>query len=129
MANDVDWPGWPEDWTPFVQGGEDLIEVKAVPPDGDLQQVGLQSSPNVTWLKRIRVLDANGVELATVSTQDSAHGPGFVVLPPGWARLEFVKAKILGVPTGMYATPPQGQAILYPVDLKGWSLLFLWKKD
>ena len=130
MANDVAWPEWPTQWATWIQGGEDTIQVIADFPGGDRPQVGLQTTHSVTWLKRIRVLDVNGNEMATVSTQDNDHGPVFTTLPDGWARLEFVKAKFLNTATGMYQTPPVGQVILYPVDFPpGWRLLFQWSKD
>jgi hypothetical protein len=131
MANDVPWPGWPANWATWVQGGEDTIQVMADYPGGNEPQVGLQSAPAVTWLKKIRVLDGHNNEMATVSTQDDDHGPHWTILPKGWARLEFVKDKTaLHVATGMYQTPPAGQLILYPVDIPpGWRLLFQWSKD
>jgi hypothetical protein len=132
MANDVPFPGLADvplgTWVPFVQGGEDVIDVRMDTPTSNQFEVVLECVPAITWLKRIRVLDSNGGEMATITTENAFHGPASVVLPDGWARLEFVKAKTFGVPTGMYVTPPTGQLLLLPVD-SVWRLHFLWKKD
>jgi hypothetical protein len=128
MANDVPFPNVPSNWVPFVQGGEDIIEVRGETLAAQQFEVVLESAPHVTWMKRIRVLDGHGVELQSISTQDSNHGPVTVVLPDGWSRLEFVKGKAFGIPTGMYVTPPTGQVVLLPVN-SGWRLHFRWQKD
>ena len=116
-------------WVPFVQGGEDIIDVCRATSTSGQFEIELQSEPSITWLKRIRVLDGAGVELATITTVNSQHGPVSVILPDGWVRLEFVKAKFLGEPTGMYVTPPDGQVLLLPADSSTWKLRFMWKKD
>ena len=127
MADDVTWPGNPTDWTPFVHNGEDHIDVISTPSsDGVTLLVGLQSDPKITWYKGIRVLADDGTELASVSTQDKQHGPNYCVLPDNWARLEFVKAKIGGVHTGMYQTPMKNQLV---GETEGWTLTFRWTKD
>jgi hypothetical protein len=109
MANDADWPVFVNiplgTWVPFVDGGEDGIEV--CQEASDQWEVSLETISTVTWMKRIRILGA-GVELGSVTTSDTEHGPVSVVFPDGWTQLEFVKAKMLGIPTGMYITPPTG---------------------
>jgi hypothetical protein len=134
MANDTDWPAFANialgTWIPFVQGGEDTIEVCL---EAAVQwEVSLETTHEVTWLKRIRILGA-GSEMATVSTQDGFHGPASVAFPVGWTQLEFVKGKAFGIATGMYITPPTNLIgkVNTPSTFGGNPVRyrFRWKKD
>jgi hypothetical protein len=135
MANDTDWPVFVNiplgTWVPFVEGGEDVIDV--CQEAADQWEVSLETTPNVTWIKRIRILNGSD-ELATVTTQDKGHGPVSAVFPAAWTQLEFVKGKAFGIPTGMYVTPPTNligkvQTLSGHDGGKPVRYRFRWKKD
>jgi hypothetical protein len=140
MSQPVEWPDAEFDqWSVFLQGGEDTILVKKVPDTGQvlgqgfaLRIIGLETAAHITWLKRIRILDLSGHELSTVTTQNSNHGPVWLKVPSppdvGMGQTEFVKAKGLGFPTGMYmlsgfAWQPA------PSTVQPYGLLFRWEQD
>lgn len=89
-------------------------------------RIVLTTAPNVTWWKGIEVLDAENVVIARVETQDNNHGPVVAVIPPGHnpetMKLRFLKAKFLGIHTGMYTVCDLRRAV-------GKQLSFHWQQD
>lgn len=129
MSTDLPWPHVAG---VFVQGGEDTITVDLIPEPNVINggapvRIGLAAGSNITWSKRLRFLDGAGTEIGTVSTQNDDRGPSWFDVSTSVPGLEFDKAKILGVMTGMYTTSPDG--FPFRPGAHGYGLLFTWTKD
>lgn len=105
----------------------DEIEVSiAEGLDDELVVVTLRSAPSVTWWKGIHVYGPDDeTVIGLLSTTDQDHGPSrrrFRVAELG-TRLEFLKARFLGVHTGV------GRPCWDPRPLAGHEVVFTWRRD
>lgn len=106
----------------------DVIKLVSVTSgDPNAIEFVLQSTLNVTWRKGIRLVNTGGTDFGEASTRDSDHGPNSLRVPfipqvLANAKLQFTKAKTLGVQTGMYEVGDL-------VQFKGKRLLFEWRRD
>jgi hypothetical protein len=92
-------------------------------------ELGLRTSPQITWWKSIRAYTREGNDIGQIAMQDQDHGPRWMrirtnALPGG--RLELEKAKMFGVHTAMYR-------LLFdelPSDIRnGARITFGWHRD
>jgi hypothetical protein len=120
-------------WTDLEQYGRfwdnDFIRVVGQQPIGDNESVelALELAPHLSWAKEIQVRDDNGAVVTRLTVHDStklaeASVPANQILTNG--SLLFVKAKFLGIMTGMYVLPTTGLN-----QLRGKRTTFRWMSD
>jgi Tectonin domain len=125
MADTVEWFKLEEGLR--LSDGDVIKLVSVEPGDPNVIEFALQSTLNVTWRKAIRLVNTGGMQFGEAYTRDSDHGPNafrasFFPQVMANAKLEFTKAKTLGVQTGMYQVGDLAQ-------FKGKRLLFEWRRD
>jgi hypothetical protein len=97
-ADEISWGSFPN-----LHDGDTINVTKEAGKAGkDEVEVVLILSPRLSWVKAVRALDANGNELARIEVKDNFKTASFRVNVTQAARLELVKGKLFGVPTGMY---------------------------
>jgi hypothetical protein len=88
----------------FSVDGGNVIRTSTSNIDAGFVQFSLQTSPNITWWKGIKVVDASGNQIVLLETQDASHGPttGPKTSVSSFSdeiRVEIWKAKTFGVHT------------------------------
>lgn len=125
-------------WSSFPQvSGEDRIEL-TIQRDAWWLQAGeiricLSSATGVTWWKAVKVFDPTHPDFQSwASTQDANHGPSCLTtwIYPGIPeyKMEFWKAKFLGIHTPMYEMAPGSLASISGLGY-GTQVNLLWTRD
>ena len=122
-------------WSHLIAGTRlsdgDAITASVTPTAGNQLQLALKTGHAVTWWKGIEVIDQNNQKIAFAYTQDQNHGPACTTVTLSGvdgqlARVEFQKAKVFGVHTGMYQIGPDA---LNNGKLSGVLITFNWTAD
>jgi hypothetical protein len=129
MPSDIDWSMLDHDlsrqeprglWEDRIGFGVERIA------DPNRLEICFRVLPEIDWWKSVQVRNASDKVLLMLETQDEDRGPkcgSLDVRNLAGARIQFHKAKGLGIHTGMYQLPPDLTA------RGGTRIFFRWDED
>lgn len=112
----------------FTVDGNNAINTSTSAVAAGFTQFSLETLPNITWWKGIKVQDNGGNEIVLLETQDASHGP---VISPllnmgefgQEINVEIWKAKFAGVHTNMETVSFAAN------DCNGHNVTLTWQND
>lgn len=117
-------PVGPGGSNPFPDGDRIFLE-EEIARDPDSLEIVFSTAPNIRWWKEIQIIDGQNHRIGSLACQDDDHGPkstSFHRSQVAGAKLQFHKAKFLGIHTGMYELSDLESRV-------GSRLSFTWLED